>query len=630
MTALAGYVGTAGIEPGRECARILRAQGVYGRGTEKIAAIGSTAFGIDLRANLPEDRFDQQPLVSEGQVLLVADVRIDNREEVLAALGLRGGESADSAILFHSWMRWGAPCLQRIVGDYALAVWDERERRLTLARDATGQRPLFYASRDGLLAFASTPAGLLACAGVRFDYDFHSLARAAVGLTNRSETAYFRGIARVPPGHIIHIRPDGVSSERHWMPPTESVRLRSDAEYVEAYREHLNQAVRARVRRAGGELGVHLSSGWDSSAVAAIAARVAGKKPVAFTSAPRAGFNGPVPRGRIADESKLAELVARKLELEQVIVRPSGGVLSRLREHCRIYQDPVCNLVNLEWLAEILDAAAARRASTLLTGEMGNLSLHAGGLPVLAEWLRAGAFAKWWKQARAARASGQARWQGILMNSFAPWLPESVAGVASRVFMGTPSLQEQNFFRSEWLTAPSAPSIPVRRYRGPYAARFHAITASDPGLFRKGALAYAGVDERDPTADRRLLDFSFALPPEQLLYHGTWRPLARKALRGILPDEILNSRLRGYQGADWYERVKPEDASAVLEEISSSHSACELLDIPKIRKAIDDWPQGAWANPREIAIYRSRLPIALAAGVFVKEFEGAVRGSSAG
>ena len=134
------------------------------------------------------------------------------------------------------------------------------------------------------------------------------------------------------------------------------------------------------------------------------------------------------------------------------------------------------------------------------------------------------------------------------------------------------------------------------------------------------------IDERDPTADRRLIDFSFALPPEQLLDHGRYHPLARHALADRLPTELLDLPQRGLQGADWYERFDKTEALHLVEELSSCHSANELIDVTKIRQALDKWPSEGTADPRLTVLFRMRLLMALATGAFLQEFEGDLSG----
>jgi asparagine synthase (glutamine-hydrolysing) len=440
---------------------------------------------------------------------------------------------------------------------------------------------------------------------------------------NGSDATYFKGIRRVMPGHVVQFTRTGSKSWRHWNPPQNELRLSPNG-YVETYLEKLQTAVLAHLRRDSGEVSVHLSAGFDSSAVAAMAARLSGnEKPLAFTSAPRAGFQGTVPPGRIADESGLAALTAQAHGMKHIIVRSDRGVCTGLREYCRLYQEPHVNLVNMAWARQISEDSVRRGAKLLLTGEMGNLTINAGGLPALAELIRARHYGRWLTEATAAAGSGRARWRGVLVNSFP--LPSIIRDILDRTVLGIPSGSEQAFVRPEWL--PERREAP-EAYRGRYRARFEQIAGYEVGLFRAGGLAEFGLHDRDPLADRRLLDFSFTLPPEQLLHAGVWRPLARRALTGLLPDQVLDSPVRGYQGADWYERFTEADARRLLEEISSSSAAAELLDLPKIRSAIDGWPTGGWADSRTTVIYRTRVPIALITGVFLQEFESLVSADS--
>ena len=199
----------------------------------------------------------------------------------------------------------------------------------------------------------------------------------------------------------------------------------------------------------------------------------------------------------------------------------------------------------------------------------------------------------------------------------------------ARAYVGTPALADQSFLRDHWLRRVRAtPAKQAFERTARYPDRLAILRIQDPGLFRKGAMAEAGIEERDPTADRDLIDFSFALPPEQFLHNGIWRPLARRALAGRVPQPILNAELRGYQGADWFERVNKAETRAVLEEISTSTAVNELLDLKKIEQAIDEWPAMGSASVRARTIYRTRLPIALSTGVFLQEFEFAGATSS--
>lgn len=613
---------------------MLEAQREYGHNGLTIRNFPGGSFGHAVSAGETAE-IDLQSIGGSDRYLFVADIRLDNRDELLRALGAEDAvteRESDAAILLRGWIRWQRRCLDRIAGDFALAIFDKVGRTLTLARDHTGQRPLFFASQEGVIAFSSMAGGLLACPLLRYGFNYDRLASMLTGATDSTEATHFEGISRVRSGHVAVFSGDSHVQRSYWAPPREWSSL-TNAEYVEAYHEQLDQAVGARLRGTTAPVGVHLSSGYDSSAVAATAARLGGgTRPIAFTSAPRLGFDGPLPRGRMADESGLAALTARRHGLRHIVIRPSAGVLHNLRRHARLYQEPDRNIVNMEWWSAILGTARDLGVSTLLTGQAGNLTLHAGGLPNLADWVRAGEWWTWWSESRAAASRPDVRWRGVLLNSYEGRLAPSVVRGLYHLFKGAPDIADHSFLRDDMLERSRSSRRGESDFRASgdsYQDRLNLLRAMDVGVFRKGAFAEAGIDERDPMADRRLIDFSFTLPPDQLLHQGVSRPLARRALADILPPEVVNSPLRGYQGADWYERLDQAEAYAVLEEVGPSHAVNQLLDLGKIRCAIDDWPTGGWAHPRVRTVYRNRLTIALSTAVFVHFYETSLSGSSA-
>ena len=140
---------------------MLRAQYRYGSNRPFTRRFDEAAFGTDLFPTVPEDRYDRQPWRT-GNHLLVADVRLDNRDELVELLKLSSGEAAeaaDSELFLHAWMRWGKAALERIVGDFAFAVFDRHARMLTLGRDPAGERPLFFACNGPRAVLAAMTAG---------------------------------------------------------------------------------------------------------------------------------------------------------------------------------------------------------------------------------------------------------------------------------------------------------------------------------------------------------------------------------------------------------------------------------------------------------------------------------------
>lgn len=146
-----------------------------------------------------------------------------------------------------------------------------------------------------------------------------------------------------------------------------------------------------------------------------------------------------------------------------------------------------------------------------------------------------------------------------------------------------------------------------------------AFREMDFGQLRKGALAGWGVDERDATADRRLIEFCLSLPIDLLLKNGTRRPLARAALADRLPDAVLDEGRKGYQAADWSEGLTRGRAEIgkLLERIAADETASGLIDIDLLRGLVREWPQGGWTEWEIIGRYRTALLMSLAAGHFI-------------
>ena len=148
MSALAGLWNLGGKRDAADgCARMLAAQEIYGPHDGGKWSDGSLALGRRLYRTLPEDAFDRQPLQGAGErLVLVADVRLDNREELGASLDLapaRARTLCDADILLACLERWSEAALERLVGDFAFALWDGGAKRLVLARDFLGERPLY-------------------------------------------------------------------------------------------------------------------------------------------------------------------------------------------------------------------------------------------------------------------------------------------------------------------------------------------------------------------------------------------------------------------------------------------------------------------------------------------------------
>jgi asparagine synthase (glutamine-hydrolysing) len=606
---------------------MLQAQALYGpHGVAQWRADIPVSIGRRLFRSLPEDRFDTGPVALPDGGRLVADVRLDNRDELEALLALdpaRARQTSDAALLASAWWRWGEGCFERLVGDYAFAVWDAGRRRLILARDPFGRRPLFLHRSPGLAAFASMPGGLHVLAEAPAAPDMARLASFLALEREEGAACVFAGVERVEPGGLLIVwRPSVAEARRHYAPPLGETRLAGPGEYALALREHLDRAVGAQLRGAADAVGAHLSSGWDSAAVAATAARLqaaGGGRVTAFTAAPRAGYPGPAPRGRHVDESEgAAEVAALYDNIDHQVIRADGrSPLADLDRDTAVSGRPPLNPCNHLWWNDINRAARARGLTVMLTGDFGNLGLTDDGLDELGALAAHGRWRAWWVLARAAARGGQKTWPGVLSATLENRLPAPLMRRLRRLAGRPESAPGRHSALRRQLWEARSPSPPVAGDRA--GRRLRALTHLDLAPYAKGALGAFGVDLRDPLADRRLVEFCWSIPAEQLAPGGRARGLARLALSDRLPASLLDRPTRGYQGADWHEGLSADSAQVVgdVERLARVPAAAALLDIERMRRLAADWPAGGWEGDETLDAYRGALLRGLAVGRFI-------------
>jgi asparagine synthase (glutamine-hydrolysing) len=240
-------------------ASLLERRGPDRTGTWHEGAIG---LGHTLLATTPELVFERQPLRhAESGCVISADVRLDNRPELLASLGIaaeRGPSVGDAEIILTAYLAWGESCVERLLGDFAFAIWDPRRRALFCARDHFGMRPLYYHHTPGrFFAFASEPRAILVLPQTPYRINEGRIADFLVSqLEGIDKTStFFEEVYRLPPAHVLTVTPGGVKQRRYWtLEPGPELRLPTDEAYAEAFLDVFTESVRCRLRggRAGG------------------------------------------------------------------------------------------------------------------------------------------------------------------------------------------------------------------------------------------------------------------------------------------------------------------------------------------------------------------------------------------
>lgn len=640
MTALAGVWNQSGRpDAGELCRHMLAAQRIYGPDGASLWEDTDVALGRAIFRLLPEDAHDRAPAQSrEGRFVLVGDVRLDDRDDLAAAIGIAEGEARllhDAALLLRAWERWGEGAFDRLYGDYALALWDKAERRLILARDGIGTRPLHYHRGKDFFAFATMPKGLHALPSVPYAPDETRIAEVLALLPEAGGRTFFEGIDRVEPGHVLTVTRHGVASRRHWSPERGSDRKWRAGQCAEALREAFDRAVAARLRGADDRVATHLSGGLDSSTVTSTAAGLLasrGGRVVAFTSVPRRGYAGADPLHRIGDEGPLAAATAAlHPNIEHVLVPTTPGTpLDGLDRDFHLFERPLMNLCNQGWVTAINVEARRRGLKVLLTGGAGNLTISYSGLEHLPDLVARGRFLRLARMMHGLVRHGGMRWRGATVAAFGHWIPAPVWQALQRFagqMVADPALYSSiNPARMAALNLVREAEardldLTYRSRRDPYAFRLWVLRRVDPGTGYKGTLGGWGVDHRDPTADRRLVELCLTLPDDAWIAGGQPRALLREAFGGRLPAAVLAERRRGYQAVDWHEGLTAGRAELAqeIERLAAVPAALEALDLPKLRALVADWPEEGWHHGDIMAQYRLGLLRGVAAGHFLRK-----------
>jgi asparagine synthase (glutamine-hydrolysing) len=636
MTALAGLWNFDGKPDAADsCRRMLAAQQIYGPHGTAAWDDGDVALGRCLYRTLPEDASDRKPQTGgDGRFTLVADVRLDNRNELAGELRI-GSDLArtlcDAALLMRAWERWEAGLFDHLVGDYGFALWDARERRLFLARDPLGNRPLHYHRAPGFFAFASMPKGLHALPDVAYAPDEVRAAEFLALLPEHGPRSFFEGISRVEAGQLVTIGRGELQARLHWQPRRGTGKTASADDYSEGLRHHLDAAVAARLRGADGRVATHLSAGLDSSAVTTAAARLMadqGGRVVALTAVPREGYAGATRADRIGDESELAGATASLYpNIEHVLVRPNGQqILDDLDRDFFLFERPLVNVCNQRWWKTINDEVRARGISVLLTAVMGNYSISYDGWERFAELAAQGRWLALAREGRAITRNRRRSWKGVLAAAAGPWLPEGLWRAASR-FAGGLDYQLSAYTainpgrgaEIERGAGERDHDLSYRPRKDGFETRLWCLRRIDLGNWNKGTLAGWGIDQRDPTTDRRLVEYTLALPMEAFLSGGESRAVVRRALAGRVPERVLTERRPGVPAVDWHEQVAPADLRYEIGRLEQVPAAAAALDLDRMRSLAEEWPSDGWDTQHAESTYRAALLRGVVSGHFLRK-----------
>ncbi len=503
---------------------------------------GGVGFGHCMLHTTPESLHENLPYAEpESGLTITADARLDNRAELAEQLGLKIGsldDLSDSQLILAAYKKWGVDCCIKLLGDFSLAIWDSPRQRLFAVRDALGIKPFYYYSTPRAFSFCSEVMPLC-----KLQPRLPEVNEGMVGeylafqFSSRRETL-FKDLFRLPPGHYLVVEDGRVSIHRYWdLSFGRALYYKDQNQYAEHFLDLFRQSVTCRMR-SHLPVSAELSGGLDSSS---IVATVCGLKQVS----PAQELNpfALIFPGLPCDEQNYIDSVANRWDI------PVDRVPAQhfqppdwKRQVLRSYHYP--DMPNLSMCDTLVEKVQATGSRVVLSGIGGDEWFTGYGLNVfdLAVHHR---FGELFREMRRQRGLGykalfnqgtrvllwpavpfflkKRRCEKNIRRAFPEWLlPSFIArtNLVDRIAMADGRLHQQNLIDASYY-----------RY----------ICSDLEGFFLETLdrhRAFAGVENRYPFLDRRLIEFAANLPEYQKSQGGQTKHIVRQGLTGLLPEAV--------------------------------------------------------------------------------------------
>lgn len=513
-------------------------------------------FGVLYRAfhTTRESRSERQPYVSRSGTFMTWDGRLDNREGLIERLadGL-SPDSTDLEIAAASYERWGTDAFRELVGDWALAAWHPKDQLLVLAKDFLGTRHLYYSFQGDRVIWCTILDPLVIAAGRCFKLDEEYIA-GWLSLSPATHLTPYVGIHAVPPGSWVRLSKHTDRTDKYWnFDSSKNIRYRSDGEYEEHFRSVFSESVRRRLRSDTPVL-AELSGGMDSSSIVCMADLLSNTGAVSSPSLHTISY---------FDDTE-ANWNERPYVARVEEKRRQTGCHIDVSAHSAVGHDSCERFASTPGAAFSCDDVTRRFAACLMSDGHRVVLSGIGGdevtgglptpIPELADLLATCEIRKLARQLRLWALEKRKPWIHLLLEMAAEFLsPKLVA--TSRDRRSASWLSPEFFKRHRQALIGAEPRLRLFGRLPSFQTNLNTLDALRRQFACCALPANPVYERRYPYLDRSLLEFLYAIPPEQLVRPGQRRSLMRRALIGIVPDELLHRRRKAYVSAGLRETV---------------------------------------------------------------------------
>ena len=515
--------------------------------TDKIVH-DTIGFGHLMLYNTPESKHEKLPYYDrKAGLTIVADARIDNREELIEKTGANPDSGiSDSQLILESFKMYSKRCVDHLVGAFAFVIWDEKKKELFCARDHIGFKPFYYFMDSYMFLFGTETRHIANHSAVDASVNEQYIADALSTLKSESDQTFFNTIKKLPPAHYLLVKPESYEFRRYWdLNPKKEIKYNTEKEYIDRFKNLMNEAIKCRLRSAY-PVGAELSGGLDSSAVTGFASQF--KRINTFSHIlPDWAHNKVFP---YKDERKFIEQVNKfcNVKSSHYVTGEKEGILKSLKRGLSINNGIV--QASLSLFSDALYKKVQEIGSrTLLSGFGGDelVSYKGGGLfkelaykhrylALLKEVTRRRNFLSAVKQLLNSIAGAMIdkgkRLFGIHKEYKTPGWAHDIYNVLflEPHFFSRMKMKERFYSRKK---LPYDPSVRLKQYR-----RFHYSYFPNRLEDCYASAQAQNVEYRYPLLDKRLLEFYLALPAEMKRKYGWGRYILRKSMEGLVPEDI--------------------------------------------------------------------------------------------
>lgn len=495
-----------------------------------------------------ESRREKQPHAAASGAVITWDGRLDNREELIRQLrGDLSIESTDVALVAAAHEKWGTESFGKLMGDWALAIWNPRDQSLILAKDFIGTRHLYYAIEKDQVTWSSILDPLVLLAGRTFTLEEEYIAGWLAFFPATHLTPYV-GIQAVPPSTFVRITPGGKTVRKYWdFDPGQRILYRTDAEYEEHFRSVFRESVRRRLRSDTPVL-AELSGGMDSSSIVCMADKIIGE---GCAETPRLDtvsyYDDREPNWN--ERPYFTKVEEKRGRTGCHIDMAAEDAFHRQPESDRFAATPASISRSSKAHEEFAACLAAGENRVVLSGIGGDEVT--GGVPTpipeLADLLCRARFSPLAHQLKLWALNKRKPWFHLFFEASRVFLPLALVGVAKS--LQPASWLESQFAKRHRSALTGYPSRLKLLGRLPSFQENNSTLEALRRQLESSPLPLWPTHEKSyPYLDRDLVEFLYAVPREQALRPGHRRSLMRRALDEIVPDELLNRKRKAYAG----------------------------------------------------------------------------------